>query len=212
MKKSIICAWGFALITLGSCTTNAQKVVVPVSDTAVIEDTYTIIWNGSSLAYRFVDGNWQRASAYDYVFDVVQKRYANTWKSVKSLHRLHPDYDGKAGDRSQAMYFELAYRPAETTNKLTLLLKSSLGEGNGYSDPEFRKQTFEFKVANSSRFAPYDHIRISQNYNYEEGVLEETVLLFRKRNNEDIPFMKNEEKAYFYIRGKLTKAPTTFKM
>lgn len=211
MNKSISCAWGLALIMLGGCTTNAQKVVVPVSDTAVIEDTYTIIWNGSSLAYRFVDGSWQRESNYDYVFDVVQKRYSDTWKSTKSLHRLHPDYDGKAGDRSQAMYFEVTYRLGEVANKLTSMIASSLGQGKGYSDDEFRRQTFEFKVTGISRFAPYDHIRITQNYDYEAGVLEETVLLFKKKNSEEIPFMKNEETAYFYMKGKLDKAPTTFK-
>lgn len=210
MNKSFIFVWGLTLVALGGCMTNAQKVVVPVSTTAAIEDTYTIIWNGSSLAYRFVDGTWQRDASYDYVFDVVQKRYPDTWKSVKSLHRLHPEYDGKAGDRSQVMYFQLTYQPNEAANALTSRLASSLGEGNGKSDTEFRNQTLEFKVADISRFAPYDHIRITQNYNYEEGVLTETVLLYKKKNKDEIPFMKNEEKAYFYVRGKLDKAPTTF--
>ncbi|MCX6266744.1 MAG: hypothetical protein NTW16_05215 [Bacteroidetes bacterium] len=187
----------------------AQKVIIPLTDTVQLEDTYTIIWNGSSIAYRFVSEKWERAANYDYQFSVMQKRYENQWKSVKTLHRMHPDYDGKAGQRDQTMYFELTYHLRN--DSVICDLNSSLGKGKGNSDKEFRKQSIEFKVENLSKFAPYDHIRITQEYKYEQGLLQETVLLFKLKDGKEIPFMKNDEKAYFYLKGKLDKAPTLFK-
>jgi hypothetical protein len=47
-------------------------------------------------------------------------------------------------------------------------------------------------------------------YKTSEGLLTETVELIKEKNGKDIPFMKNEEKAYFYTRGKLKEAPTSF--
>jgi len=39
-------------------------------------------------------------------------------------------------------------------------------------------------------------------------LLEETVFLYKLKDGKEIPFMKNEEKAYFYVKGKLDQAPT----
>jgi hypothetical protein len=205
MRKTFVFAVLSAALLLAGCATS-QSVIVPLNPKVEIEDTYTIIWNGVSQAYRFQDNNWVRDSRYDYVFDVIQKRYNGTWKSTKSLHRLHPDYDGKAGNRSQAMYFEVNYQLQN--DALVSKLTSSLGQGNGSSDREFREQVLDFEVSDISSFAPYNHIRITQHYKYEEGVLEETVELFKKKDGKEIPFMKNEEKAYFYVKGKLPAAPT----
>ncbi|MEM8528181.1 MAG: hypothetical protein AAGG68_26290 [Bacteroidota bacterium] len=204
MNKFLYFAIVILTLSISSCSTS--QVIVPLSESAVIEDTYTIIWNGSSEAYRYVDGNWQRDASYDYVFDVVQKRYGKTWKSTKSLHRLHPDYDGKAGERSQAMYFELDYELKG--DQLACTLQSSLGSGQGKSDREFRKQTLEFAAEDVSSLAPYNWFRITQNYDYEAGVLTETVELFKLKDGKEIPFMKNEEKAFFYVKGRLEDAPT----
>jgi len=208
MKKTILLIATIFLTGL-SVSAGSKKVIIPLTTEVVIEDTYTIIWNGSSLAYRWVNDNWERAANYDYQFSVLQKRYNNLWKSVKTLHRMHPDYDGRAGDRDQTMYFELAFSLSH--DSIVSNLNSSLGEGKGFTDKEFREQTIEFKVDGLSSFVPYDHMRITQHYNYEDGLLTETVFLFKLKDGKEIPFMKNEEKAYFYIKGKLDKAPTVFK-
>lgn len=208
MKKAILLLAVTILAGL-SVSAGSKKVIIPLTNQVVVEDTYTIIWNGSSIAYRWVNDNWERAANYDYQFSVLQKRYDNLWKSVKTLHRMHPDYDGRAGDRDQTMYFELAF--SSRNDSIISDLTSSLGKGKGFTDKEFREQTIEFKVDDLSSFVPYDHMRITQHYNYEEGILTETVFLFKKKDGKEIPFMKNEEKAYFYIKGKLDKAPTTFK-
>jgi hypothetical protein len=60
-------------------------------------------------------------------------------------------------------------------------------------------------------FSPYNKIKITQKYNYESGILTETVLLSKEKDGKETLFMKNEETAYFYIKGKLTGAPTAFK-
>jgi hypothetical protein len=208
MKRILILLSSTALLGLAGCT-SADKAIIPLSRQLLIEDTYTIIWNGTSKAYRFVDQTWQRADDYDYQFNVIQKRYSQQWKSIKTLQRLHPDYDGKAGDRNQTMYFDLTFQTQASA--YTSMLSSSLGKGTGTSDLEFRKQSLEFKVEGISSFAPYDHIRITQTYKYEEGLLEETVLLFQKKGSVEIPFMKNEEKAFVYTKGTLTSAPSTSK-
>lgn len=207
MKKTILLI-SFGLLSVISGSALSKKTIIPLTTQVVVEDTYTIIWNGTSLAYRYVDGNWERAANYDYQFSVMQKRYDNLWKSVKTLHRMHPDYDWKAGERDQTMYFELAF--SSRNDSVISDLTSSLGKGKGFTDKEFRKQTIEFKVDDLSSFVPYDHMRITQQYNYEQGVLTETVFLFKVKDGKEIPFMKNEETAYFYMKGKLDKAPTTF--
>jgi hypothetical protein len=208
MKKTFLYAVAaVSLFWLTGCSVS-NKVIVPLSREVVVDDTYTVIWNGSSIAYRYTAEKWERDPGYDYQFSVMQKRYENQWKSVKTLHRMNPVYDGRAGQRDQTMYFELNYTSRH--DSVICALNSSLGNGKGFTDSEFRNQTIEFKVEDVSKFAPYDHIRITQKYKYEQGVLEETVFLFRKKDGKEIPFMKNEERASFFIKGKVDKAPTTF--
>jgi hypothetical protein len=197
-------------LILFSCS-GTEKIIIPLTDHAIIEDAYTIIWNGSSQAFRYTDNNWVRDEKYDYVFDVVQKRYKNQWKSVKNMHRLHTAYDGKAGNRDQTMYFELAYKAIKGTQVISDI-HSSLGEGNGTSDEEFREQTFVINMNDTGMFVTYNKIKITQHYNYEEGVLTETVELLKEKDGVMTPFMKNEEKAYFYLKGKINHAPTQFEM
>lgn len=209
MKKVIFSSAAALLMFLSSCSTSKQA-TIPLSRSLELDDTYTIIWNGISRAYRYENGQWLRAESYDYQFDVVQKRYDNHWKSVKSLHRIHPDYDGKAGDRDQTMYFEVAYKNL-IDGKVQATINSSLGNGTGTTDTEFRKSVLIMYVPNASMFMPYNKIRITQNYNYEEGVLTETVELIKEKDGKEIPFMKNEETALIFIKSKLDKAPTTFK-
>ena len=208
MKKTLVIISASLLLWLAHVPASGQ-VIIPLSTEVVVDDTYTIIWNGASIAYRMVNDKWERAADYDYQFSVMQKRYDNLWKSVKTLHRMHPDYNGKAGQRDQTMYFQLQY--SSRNDSVICDLTSSLGKGFGFTDKEFRNQTIEFKVEGISKFAPYDHIRITQVYKYEQGVLDETVFLFKKKDGKEIPFMKNEEHASFYMKGKLDAAPTKFR-
>jgi hypothetical protein len=211
MKKYLVSLVAFSFFfNLTGCLGQKKQAAIPLSPTVQIEDTYTIIWNGVSLAYRYNNGAWERDARYDYIFNVIQKRYDNNWKSIKNLHRIHPDYDGKAGDRDQTMYFELAYNNLKD-DKVVTVIKSSLGDGVGTSDKEFRDQELILYIKNASMFSPYNKIKITQKYNYEEGKLTETVLLSKEKEGKETLFMKNEETAYFYIKGKLNGAPTVFK-
>jgi hypothetical protein len=208
MKTAIIIFSTALLISLAGCS-STNDLIIPLTEKLNADDTYTIIWNGTSEAYRYVNGQWQRAENYDYQFSVLQKRYKNQWKSVKDMHRLHPAYDGKAGARNQTMYFELNYAAAENGN-LNTTIASSLGQGTGTSDKEFREQVINIDLKDASSFMPYNKIRITQHYNYEQGLLTETVELIKLNDGKETPFMKNEEKAYFYLKGKLDKAPTAY--
>ncbi|MCU0432647.1 MAG: hypothetical protein MUC87_04235 [Bacteroidia bacterium] len=205
MKKTTIILASLAFLGIASCT-STKTAVIPLSDKLEIEDTYTIIWNGISEAYRYENGNWKRSPSFDYQFNVVQKRYDKLWKSVKSMHRLHPDYNGKAGQRHQTMYFEISYTPVIDSLR-NAVIKSSIGNGTGKSDKEYRKIELNMDMPDASKFSPYNKIRITQHYQYETGVLTETVFLYKVKDGKEIPFMKNQETAYFYIRGKLDKAP-----
>ncbi len=209
MKKVIFSAASVIFMVLASCSTSKQ-ITVPRNRSVELDDAYTIIWNGISKAYRYENGQWLRVESCDYQFDVVQKRYDNIWKSVKSLHRIHPDYDGKAGDRDQTMYFEIAYKNL-INGMVQAIINSSLGNGIGTSDTEFRKSVLTIYVPNPGKFMPYNKFRITQHYSYEEGVLMETVELIKEKNGKETPFMKNEETALIFIKSKLDKVPTTFK-
>jgi hypothetical protein len=209
MKKLIFSIATITAMILASCSTSKQA-IIPLNRSVELDDTYTIIWNGISKAYRYDNGQWLRAESYDYQFNVVQKRYDNHWKSIKSLHRIHPDYDGKAGDRDQTMYFEVAYKNL-IDGKVQATINSSLGDGTGTTDTEFRKSVLTMFVPNESKFMPYNKFRITQHYDYEKGVLTETVELIKEKDGKETPFMKNEETALIFIKSKLDKAPTTFK-
>lgn len=195
----------------GSCSSSLKFNSVPLSSALQHEDTYTIIWNGKSEAYRYVNGAYQRDVSYDYQFNVIQKRYNGVWKSIKTLHRLHPDYDFRAGQRSQTMYFEIAFQTREQMKSIAL--NSSLGKGKGESDKEFREMVLVLELPSSvpyygiSKYAPYNRIKITQHYNYEKGLLTETVELYKEKNGVITQFMKNEETASFYLKGVLDKAP-----
>jgi hypothetical protein len=192
-----------------SCSTE-KKITIPFTSKIAFEDTYTIIWNGYSKAYTYEKGNWVRAETYDYYFDVIQKRYNQEWKSVKSLHRIHPNYNGKAGKRDQTMYFGVSYLTLRQDTVYGTIL-SSLGNGLLTTDNEFRNSKIDIDIIDANAFWPYNKIRITQKYDYEMGKLTETVLLLKVANGSETLFMKNEEEAYFYIKGKLDKAPTKFK-
>lgn len=204
----------FASLLLAVCFMpfygTSQKTIIPLNKSIEPDDTYTIIWNGISKAYRYEKESWNRDESYDYQFNVVQKRYENHWKSIKTLHRIHPDYDGKAGERDQTMYFEVIYKTMKE-QAVQSEIQASIGNGTGTSDAEFRVSELIMYVPNPSRFLPYNKFRITQNYDYEAGKLTETVELLLEKDGKDIPFMKNEETALIFIKSKLDNAPTRFK-
>jgi hypothetical protein len=187
----------------------SKKTVIPVSRTLpTLEDNYTILWVGTGEAYVYENDGYVRSESNDYAFEVIQRRHGNNWKSIKNQHRIHPDYNGKAGPREQTMYFEIEFSQADGT--LKSVLKSSLGDGSGISDKEFREQTLQFQAAGISAFAPYNQYRITQHYQYEEGLLVETVELFKLKEGAEKPFAKIEERATIFRPTKLEGAPTRF--
>lgn len=191
-----------------SCSTS-NKFIIPISRTLPsIEDNYTILWVGSGESYVYFEGKYQRSESNDYSFEVVQRRYGNSWKSVKNIHRIHPDYDGKAGEREQTMFFEINF--SKVGNNIVSNINSSLGNGTGVTDNEFREQEIQFTVDGISSFAPYNTMRITQHYNYEQGVLLETVELFKLIDGKESPFAKIEERAVIFRPVTLENAPTKF--
>lgn len=198
-----------AIATFLTSCGNHKKLIVPLSkELYSIHDNYPIVWVGSGISYIYLDGEYVRSESNDYSFEVVQRRYGNTWKSIKNMHRIHPDYDGKAGEREQTMFFEIKF--SQQDNQIVSKITSSLGSGTGVSDNEFREQSMQFSAEGVSSFAPYNHYRITQDYQYEEGMLLETVELFKLKDGIETPFAKIQEKAYIFRPSKLDGAPTKF--
>jgi hypothetical protein len=71
MKGLLFFLTALATLMVTSCSTS-QEITIPLSESVELDDTYTIIWNGISKAYRYEGGKWLRAESYDYQFDVVQ--------------------------------------------------------------------------------------------------------------------------------------------
>ena len=59
-------------------------------------------------------------------------------------------------------------------------------------------------------FAPYNTMRITQHSKYEEGILLETVELFKLSDGKETPFSKIEERAVIFRPATLENAPTKF--
>ncbi len=206
-KTSIYLAIIIAIICT-SCS-NSNKSIIPTSKTLpTTKDNYTILWLGKGESYIYINGKYERSKSNDYSFKVVQRRYGNSWKSIKNMHRIHPEYDGKAGEREQTMFFGIDF--SKKGDKIVSTINSSLGNGTGTTDNEFRNQTIQFSVDDISSFAPYNTIRITQHYKYEEGQLLETVELFKLKDGKVTPFVKIEESAEIFRPAILEKAPTKF--
>lgn len=196
------------LITIASCK-SSKKSIIPHIKTIDLDEGYTIIWVGRSKVFRYDDGEWVRSEENDYEFTVTQKRIDNKWKSIKNMHRRHPDFNTLFGDRNQTMYFEVDYYKMEN-DTVYANVSSTLGDGKAISDKEF-KHTVITMYPKTNAFMPYNKFRITQHYDYKNGLLTETVELIKEKNGEEKPFMKNEETAYFYIKGQLDEVPTVFK-
>lgn len=204
MKKIVFLAMSANLLLSGCARSKAAP--TPAFQAVAMDSALTLVWSGKGTAYRHLDGLWARDTTYDYGFTVVQRRGEARWNSIKTLQRHHVDYDGRAGDRAQTWVFELGYRREH--DSLASQVASSLGEGEGRSDREFRRQRFEIQASGVGRFSPFTHFRIVQNYRYEEGLLIETVELFKRKDGKETPFMRMDEHAYIYARSRLPEAPT----
>jgi hypothetical protein len=195
-------------VFISACSTTQQSIIPVTEKLPTTSDNYTIVWVGTGESYRYEEGQYLRDSSNDYTFEVIQRRYGNRWKSVKNMHRLHPAYNGKAGPREQTMFFEIDFK--ESRDSIVSRLTSSLGNGSGTSDEEFRRQVLEFNAAGVSGFAPYNRYRITQNYAYEQGRLTETVELFKQLDSGNQPFAQIKEEAQIFRPTELQEAPTRF--
>lgn len=166
----------------------------------------TLVWSGRGEAERLEGGAWRRVPEFDYDFTVVQHRYPGHWESAKTMRRLHPAYDGSAGPREQVLGFRLAYRPA-AGGRVACQVDATLGSGQGTTDPEFRAAVLELD-AGTSRFAPFDTYRITQDYRYEEGRLLETVELFRRGPAGEAPWVRIREEATLFAPRAFEAPPT----
>jgi hypothetical protein len=188
------------LLTLTGCATATPW--IPLTATKPAEPELTLVWIGRGECERLENGVWVRREEFDYEFSVEQRRMGDHWESVKSMRRRHPDYDGSAGPRAQTYFFRLAFSPGGAMQVTT-----TLGDGTGTTDSEFRKAELNFSAAGVSSMAPFDRYRITQNYDYEGGQLRERVEL-NKGNN---PWVRNHEVATLFGARKFESAPTAFK-
>lgn len=195
---------GIAFWALAGCA--AKRDWAPLERAAAADSALTLVWSGKGEAWRAAGAGWERDSAYDYSFTVVQERGKDAWHSIKTLQRAHPRYDGLAGPRAQTYSFAIGFRPAP--DGLASKVASTLGDGEGISDREFRRQRLDLALPDPSRYAPYTHIRISQLYRYEDGRLEETVELVQRRGGGEKAFMKVEERAEIFVKGRLDGPPS----
>jgi len=179
-----------------------------------------LVWAGRGECER-VDGSgrWRRAPAFDYDFTVEQRRYADRWESVKTMRRLHPDYDGSAGPREQVLWFHLDWGLADAARVAVRdgegaagdvrgAVTSGLGPGTITSDGEFRRARIELHPDISER-APFDTFRITQTYRYEDGRLDETVELLDHDGAREVPWVRNVERAALFTATRLPGPPTS---
>ena len=163
----------------------------------------TLVWVGRGVAERHGPDGWAPAPSFDYDFTVVQRRYADHWDSTKTMRRSHPGYDGSAGPRLLVYQFRLDLAPGPDA-AVAYRIASTIGNGRGHGDPEFRKAVLEL-TADVSMFAPFDRYRITQHYQYEEGRLTELVEL----NDGAAPWVRNHEEALLFGPERFAGPPTT---
>jgi hypothetical protein len=178
---------------------------VPPATTTASEAAVTLVWVGRGECERLEDGKWVRRPEYDYDFSVEQRRLGEHWESVKSMRRRHPDYRGDAGDRVQTYFFHLDFAAnPENADALVAEVTSSLGNGTGTSDREFREAQLEFEAQGVSAMAPFDRYRITQHYDYEAGRLTELVEL----DDGDTPWVRNHETATLFATHRFAEPPS----
>lgn len=190
-----------AVLVLAGCSGPVHG-VLPTTEGPGATPDLVLVWVGRGAAERMSAGTWQRVPEFDYEFSVEQRRFADHWESVKHLVRRHPGYDGSAGPREQTMFFRLSLGAREG-QAVPVTIASSLGDGAGHTDPEFRVAELTMHPS-VSRFAPFDTYRITQSYLYESGSLVELVEL----NQGATPWVRNKEEAGLFAKHAFAQAPT----
>ena len=156
------------------------------------------MWVGTGTSYKYEENGWVRTPEQDYEFLVRQNRFEDRWESLKVQNRPAAGYDGTAGEADQQHFFAIEYGGLNADGKLPVTVTSTYGDGLGSSDPDFEHALLEID-ANVSRFAPYNTIRIEQDYDYEEGTLTETVLLLEvSADGDERPFVRVREHARIF--------------
>lgn len=158
-----------------------------------------LVWVGTGTSYRFSDVGWTRTPEQDYEFLVSQRRFAGHWESLKVQSRTHPEYDGAAGPADQTHFFRIEMGASDGADRAPVTLHSTYGDGTGCGTTDLAAFTLEFDAAGVSRFAPYNRFRITQRYLYMEGLLLETVELFKAESDgSETPFVRIEERATLF--------------
>lgn len=190
-----------ALSTLLGCA--SAEPWTPLRTTPTDASELALVWVGRGECERFEEGRWVRRPEFDYEFTVEQRRSGPRWESVKSLRRLHPDYDGSAGARAQTYFFGTDYAEPTAHGTVAGKVRSTLGDGVVSTDREFRSAVVELS-ADVSAFAPFDRYRITQSYLYERGELREVVEL----NKGEAPWVRNRESARLFGTTRFESPPT----
>ncbi len=188
-----------------ACGASTQD-TLPLSTSTWKEPKTTLIWLGTGAAYRAEGDGFQRTPEFDYEFSVVQRRYGDRWESTKELHRRHPDYDGSAGPRDQTYHFTIQFG-APQGDAVAFEVDSTLGNGTGTTDRQFRKAQIELHPDISS-LAPFNMYRLEQDYRYERGSLVETVSLVKRGDDGEKLWVKTEEEARLYAQHSFEGPPT----
>lgn len=186
------------VLLAASCAGTPDPSVLAGTAATPVGSTDQLVWVGHGESFIYADGQWIRTPESDYEFLVRQNRFADRWESLKVQNRTHPDYDGSAGAADQQHAFLIQYGPY-AGGRVPITLQSTYGDGDGFTDPEFREAVLEFEATDVSRFAPYNRFRITQRYLYEQGRLEETVELFKLEDDgTETPFVRIEERARMF--------------
>lgn len=193
MNNKLFSFFIIALLITG-CGSSTPKLFVGKELYADMKPLSTYVWVGKGLAYSYNNGKWIRSESNDYDFSVVQRRFKGHWHSVKNQLRHHPEYDKAAGPRKQTHIFRVDYEK-DSSSDLHFKLDSTFGSGEGIIDRRFIYGQMIFQAKNVSIFAPYSHFRINQSYDYKNGSLIETVLLYKNVDGKEVPFVKIEESA-----------------
>lgn len=169
---------------------------VPLASGPPPEPLSSTVLAGRARAWRFAKGAWVEAPAYDYEFLVFERRYEGRWEVLKEVHRRDPRYDGRAGPRDQTIFFSVLTSAAAGGGQ-DLTVRSTLGSGTGHVDAGGDGFVIEMAAAQKGLFVPFDTVRIRQRPS-REGLLEETIELFSKKDGVERPFMKMEERGLVY--------------
>ncbi len=198
-----------SLLLLSLVLTNCavSKPWVPLRAEKPADPLITIVWVGRGECERLENGAWVRRPEFDYDFVVEQRRLGDHWESVKNMRRRHPAYDDTSGfgERAQTYFFNLAYSTPDAQGQVQTAVTTTLGNGEGSTDREFRKSELNFSAAGISSMAPFDRYRITQTYDYEAGKLTEVVEL----NKGTQPWVRNHEVAFMYGQRTFPQPPTT---